>query len=80
MAMWSGRLEEVTVAAQSTMVGENLGKLGIRDTVGCLILALRMAAGFVNNPGSDVELSEGTILIAMGTPTELMNLRSWASG
>ena len=55
------RLEEVTVTAQSTMVGKNLGKLGIRDTVGCLILALRMAAGFVNNPGSDVELSEGTL-------------------
>ncbi len=73
------RLEEVTVAPGSSMAARSLGELNIRERVGCLILAVRVSGRFVNNPGAEVVPTGGTVLIAMGTPSELAELRSWAT-
>ncbi len=63
------RLEEVTVAPASPIVGDTLREAQIRDRTGALVLALRDEAGtFSTNPSPDARLDGGQVLIAIGTP------------
>jgi len=73
------RLEEMTVSASSSMAASSLGQLKIRDTTGCLVLAVRAGEQFINNPDQAVSIDPGAVLIAMGTPGELRSLREWAT-
>jgi voltage-gated potassium channel len=69
------RLEEVTVASSSPIVGESLREAKIRDRTGALVLALREENGeFSTNPSPDACLGGGQVLIAIGTPDELVAL------
>jgi voltage-gated potassium channel len=69
------RLEEVTVATQSRVVGQTLREAQIRDRSGSLVLAVRDAGGaFSTNPSPDAQLAAGQVLIAIGTPAELTAL------
>ena len=69
------RLEEVTVAAASPIVGKSLRDARIRERTGALVLALRDERGtFSTNPSPDARLSGGLVLIAIGTPDELVAL------
>jgi len=73
------RLEEVTVAPESSIVGATLREAQIRDRTGALVLALRDEHGrFSTNPSPDARLSGGQILIAIGTPAELLALTALA--
>jgi voltage-gated potassium channel len=73
------RLEEVSVAPGSTIVGATLREAQIRDRTGALVLALRDEAGaFSTNPSPDVRLDRGQVLIAIGTPDELGKLADLA--
>jgi voltage-gated potassium channel len=75
------RLEEVTVAANSPIVGDTLREAQIRARTGALVLALRAADGeFSTNPSPDARLGGGQVLIAIGTPTELSALEELAAG
>ncbi len=69
------RLEEVTVPANSSVAGRTLREAQIRDRTGALVLALRDAeGGFSTNPSPDARISGGEVLIAIGTPDELVAL------
>jgi voltage-gated potassium channel len=74
------RLEEVTVAQESTIVGRTLREARIREQTGALVLALREGSGhFSTNPSPDSRLVGGQVLIAIGTPQELTALTNLAS-
>jgi voltage-gated potassium channel len=66
------RLEEVPVPQGSPLDGRTLREARIRDRTGALVLAMRDEAGeFMTNPGPDVKIQAGHILIAIGTGSQL---------
>ena len=74
------RLEEVTVAPTSPIVGDTLREARIRERTGALVLALRDEGGkFSTNPSPDAHLDGGQVLIAIGTPGELSALTDLAA-
>jgi len=75
------RLEEVTVAPDSAIVGDTLREAQIRGRTGALVLALRDENGaFSTNPSPDARLGGGQVLIAIGTPRELTALAELVDG
>jgi voltage-gated potassium channel len=66
------RLEEVWVPQGSPLDGRTLRDARIRDKTGALVLAMRNEDGeFMTNPGPDVKIHAGHILIAIGTGSQL---------
>lgn len=73
------RLEEVTVEASSSVVGQSIRDAHLRDRTGALILAMRQAdGGFRTNPAPEALIEAGEVLIAIGTETELKALAELA--
>ena len=74
------RLEEVPVGVRSPFVGQSLRGAHVRDRTGALVLALRNVDGtMVTNPDPATALTEGQILIAIGTDEQLRALVAAAS-
>jgi len=71
------RLEEVHIKKQSPIVNTTIGKAGIREKTGALILAIKKAKrGFDTNPPASTTLEEGDKLVVMGTREQLDALQS----
>ena len=70
------RMEEVTVAPGSSVCGKTLREAALAERTGVLLLALRpgAAAPFAANPSPDSCLDRNSILIAVGTPSQLRAL------
>ena len=69
------RLGEVAVAQGSALAGRSLREVRLREATGALVLALRGADGqFQTNPGPDTRISDGDVLIAIGTQVQLESL------
>ena len=70
------RIEEVEVTTTSPLVGQSLADAALREGTGALLLAIRSATGqFIANPTEDLRLDPHTILIALGTSTQLDAVR-----
>jgi voltage-gated potassium channel len=70
------RIEEVEIAPTSPLVGQSLGEVALREATGALLLAIRSAGGrFIANPTHDSRLEPQTILIVLGTSTQLDAVR-----
>lgn len=70
------RLAEVQLPTRSPLAGRSLGETHLRARTGALVLAMRNPDGsFITNPSTDTVLSEQQILIAIGTDTQLGQLR-----
>ena len=66
------RLEEVLVPQGSALAGESLGEAGIQRRTGAMVLAVRKPSGaFVTNPPPDEVMTDGHVLIAIGTAEQL---------
>jgi len=75
------RLEEVTVAEESALVGRTVRDARIREETGALVLALRHADGtFRTNPPPSTEIRPGHVIIAIGTEAELGALVRYVKG
>lgn len=75
------RLEEVTVSAGSPLRNESLRSIRLHDRTGALVLAVRHADGsFVTNPSPGMLISEGDVLIGIGTAAQLDALSQLVSG
>jgi voltage-gated potassium channel len=73
------QLGEVALPHGSHLVGQSLAAAELGSTTGALVLGMRNSDGtFTTNPGGLTELSEGQILIAIGTSDQLDKLRSAA--
>ena len=75
------QLAEVELPEGSPLLGITLGEAHLRARTGALVLAMRNRDGtFTTNPASDTALSDGQILIAIGTEAQLDSLRTASSG
>lgn len=73
------RLAEVVVPERAPLSGRSLREAQVRDRTGALVLAIRDAEGrFVTNPAPETVLAGGSVLIAIGTETQLADLRGLA--
>ncbi|MEZ5349343.1 MAG: potassium channel protein [Microthrixaceae bacterium] len=73
------QLAEVALPSDSPLVGRSLGESHLRANTGALVLAMRNTDGtFVTNPSSDIALQDGQIMIAIGTESQLDELRAAA--
>ena len=67
------RVEQVPVAAGSSVADQSLGGLRLRERTGALLLAVRRSPDDVlePNPPDDLVVPAGAVLIALGTQAEL---------
>jgi voltage-gated potassium channel len=73
------RMEQVSLAGASSIVGATLKDANIKQTSGAMILAVRQNGKLLTNPSPDHLFHEGDELIALGTDQELKKLASLAS-
>ena len=70
------RIEELSVEPGSPLAETTLGELDLGRRTGTLVIAIRPTeGGYRFNPGSQTELSQGDVLIVMGTPDQVAQLR-----
>ena len=70
-------LREVTIMGGSACAGMTFGAAQFKPKTGALVVALRVGGEggvFVPNPPDDRRLALGDILIAIGSPTQLLSL------
>jgi voltage-gated potassium channel len=66
-------VEEILVGPSTTALGKSLDGAGLLDASGAKVLALRRRDGTLHaNPGGEVRLEEGDLLIALGTESQLV--------
>ena len=67
------RVEQVPVAAGSSVAGQSVAGLRLRERTGALLLAVRRSSDGVlePNPPDDLVVPAGAVLIALGTQAEL---------
>jgi len=70
------RIEEVEITAGSPLVGRSLAEAALREATGALLLAIQSVTGeFIANPTADTCLEPHTILIILGTSSQLETVR-----
>ncbi len=75
------QIEEVQIAAHSSLAGISLSDSRIRQDLGVIIVAIKKASGqMVFNPAPEVKLEAGDILIAIGDRQHLNQLDTLAGG
>jgi len=78
------RLEEVSLPEGSTLAGVTLQDARIPQKTGLIVIAVREDGaepghgGLTYNPGPEVRLDAGDVLIVLGTPGQVDNLRALA--
>ncbi len=66
-------VEEILVARSTAALGKSLDNAGLLGPSGAKVLALRRRDGTLHaNPGGDLLLEEGDLLIALGTESQLV--------
>ena len=66
-------VEEVLVGQSTTALGKTLDGAGLLDAAGAKVLALRRRDGTLHaNPGGELLLEEGDLVIALGTESQLV--------
>ena len=66
-------VEEILVGQSMTALGKTLDEVGLLDPSGAKVLALRRRDGTLHaNPGGDLRLEEGDLVIALGTESQLV--------
>ena len=76
------RVQEVHVERGSSFVGKSVGELDLQHRTGALVLAVRRGTGqpFEPHPSDDLVLPAGSVLIALGTDSELDSLAQLTNG
>jgi voltage-gated potassium channel len=66
-------IEEILVGPSTTALGKSLNDAGLLDASGAKLLALRRQDGTLHpNPGGELRLEEGDLVIALGTESQLV--------
>lgn len=69
---------EVTVSAQSSLVGKRFAESGIKERFHSIVIALRRDGELVSNPQSDEYIHGGDLLLVLGPPEFLQQLQQQA--
>lgn len=72
-------IEWVEVVADSTLVGNSLDDVHLRQETGVSVLAVQRGAETIPNPDPDVRLEAGDVLVALGTREEQAALAALAA-
>ena len=73
------RLEEITVPPSSQVAGKTLREAQLRDRTGALVLAMKKGGDFETNPDPGSRIEPQTVLIAIGTASQLAGLAALVS-
>ncbi|HDP70046.1 MAG TPA: potassium channel protein [Actinobacteria bacterium] len=73
------QLEEIRVGKNSILVNKTLGEVDIKSKTGTLVLAIRKDDKYNTNPSSSTMISEGDILIIIGTRGQMDALQMLVS-
>jgi voltage-gated potassium channel len=75
------RIDEVTIPSGSPVAGKSLGDAEIRRHSGVSVLAMRpkVDGAILYNPGPEVDLAEGMVLVVLGSVTEVGKLRKYVA-
>jgi voltage-gated potassium channel len=66
-------VEEILVGQNTAALGKTLDEAGLLDPSGAKVLALRRRDGTLHaNPGGDIRLEEGDLVIALGIESQLI--------
>ena len=68
------QLVQVVVAPHSPFVGETIGSIDFRRTMGVVVVGMWRRQGWIREELSQVRLSEGDLLVVRGTPDKLSEL------
>jgi len=76
------RIEQVEIGEQSPLCDHRIDDAAVSARTGVVVLAARPpgSTAFVPAPPVELELAAGTILIVVGTPAQLTQLRALVSG
>jgi len=75
------RMEEAPVGARGRLSGRTVAEADVQYVTGALLLAIRTPEGrFVSVPDPETRLTDGHVLIAIGSATQLAQLRELADG
>lgn len=75
------RMSELPVTTAAQLADRTLAECGLVDATGVTLLAVRRPDGsFVHNPSGGYALTEGDVLIALGTPEQQHALTAWMAG
>lgn len=70
------KIREFQLQPTCWLIGQQIGDARLRDSTEALVLAIRTHDGsFVTNPRPDVTLTEGDVLIVVGTQASLTGLQ-----
>ncbi|MDP4126143.1 MAG: NAD-binding protein [Bacillota bacterium] len=72
-------MEEVRVEDGSCLVGKTLSTSGIKQQTGAMILAILRDDQVISNPGAEVEIWKGDLLIVLGLKEQLHRLEEVAA-
>jgi len=74
------RMEEAPVGARGRLSGRTVAEADVQHVTGALLLAIRTPEGrFVSVPDPETRLTDGHVLIAIGSATQLAQLRELAT-
>lgn len=72
-------ISEITVTAKSEFVNQTIRDSRIREKSGATVIAVKSRGGaLTSSPSPDMEIREGDVLVAVGTPRQLETLQSMA--
>jgi voltage-gated potassium channel len=73
------RLEEAPIDEDSPLVGQSLGEAGIPGRTGLVVIALKRSTSeqAIYNPGPDLRLTAGDVMIVLGQEEQLERLRAY---
>ena len=70
-------IDEIIISDNSSLIGKTIATSNIRDNYNVLIVGIKRADGVLTlNPSSDVVISKGDILVALGEPDQITKLET----
>lgn len=74
------RIEQVSLPPGSPLAGKKLSDTKIRKATDVLVIALRTEDDFIYNPGPDTIITEGAVLVVLGSIGSVIKLRESLKG
>ena len=69
-------ISSLRVGEQSTVVGRTVAHIGFRSEYGVTLLVVRRDSQVLPNPGGDVQIFAGDVLVVLGQPEKIAGVKS----
>lgn len=69
-------ISSLRVSEQSTVVGRTVAHIGFRSEYGVTLLVVRRDSQVLPNPGGDVQIFAGDVLVVLGQPEKIAGVKS----